>query len=194
MMLRRTRKPGPALCEPAWSPLAARRVPGCPAHFHAWLGDRGSLTRALIASCRGRFKVELIAQRRGDALPSEQALLDQGPPQATLVREVRLHCARHAWVFARTLIPFSSLRGPVNALTRLGQRPLGEVLFSDPTTRRIRVEVARITPRHRLFVRATAHLARKPAEIWGRRTLFAYRGQRILVNEVFLPGIAELRR
>lgn len=162
--------------------------------MHAWLSDGGSLTRSVIANCHGRFRVELIAQARGEALPGEAALLAAGQAQATLVREVRLHCGRDAWVFARTLIPMGSLRGPMHGLTRLGRRPLGEVLFSDPTTRRLRVEVARITPRHRLFARATAHLERRPASIWGRRTLFDYRGGRILVNELFLPGIPELRR
>ena len=162
--------------------------------MHAWLSDGGSLTRSMIRSCRGRFQVEVVAQDRGSALPSEALLLDAGAPQATLVREVRLRCDREAWVFARTLIPMGSLRGPAHTLTRLGRRPLGEVLFSDPTTRRLKVEVARITPRHRLYARATAHLRRRPAAVWGRRTLFDYGGERILVNELFLPGIAEFRR
>lgn len=161
--------------------------------MHAWLSDSGSLTRSVIAHCRGRFLVDLLDQSHGMALPSEASLLAAGPAQANLVREVRLHCGRDAWVFARTLIPMGSLRGPVHALTRLGRRPLGEVLFSDPTTRRLRVEVARITPRHRLFARATAHLGRQPTAIWGRRTLFEYRGELILVNELFLPGIPELK-
>lgn len=177
--------------EPRWTRLSARRLPGTTPSQHAWLADRGSLTRSVIAHCRKRFSVDLVAQGRGDALPSEAALLAAGPAQATLVREVRLNCGRQPWVFARTLIPMGSLRGPVHALTQLGRRPLGEVLFSDPTTRRLRIEVARITPRHRLFARATAHLRHKPALLWGRRTLFAYGGELILVNELFLPDIAE---
>lgn len=162
--------------------------------MHAWLSDDGSLTRSVIASCRGKFKVDVVAQGQGSALPSEAALLSAGPAQATVVREVHLYCGRRAWVFARTLLPMRSLRGPVHALTQLGRRPLGEVLFSDPTTRRLCVEVARITPRHRLFARATAHLRHPPEAIWGRRTLFEYGGENILVNELFLPGIGKLRR
>lgn len=162
--------------------------------MQAWLGDAGSLTRSMIRSCHGKFRVEVVAQDRGSALPSEALLLDAGPPQATLVREVRLRCGGEAWVFARTLIPMGSLRGPAHALTRLGRRPLGEVLFSDPTTRRLKVEVARITPRHRLFERATAHLRRRPDVIWGRRTLFEYGGERILVNELFLPDAGAFQR
>lgn len=180
--------------EPRWTTLSSRRLPGVDPCMHAWLSDNGSLTRSVIASCRKRFKVKLVSQGQGMALPSEAALLGAGPAQATLVREVRLHCGRHPWVFARTLMPMRNLRGPVHALTQLGRRPLGEVLFSDPTTRRLRVEVARITPRHRLFGRATAHLKRRPDAIWGRRTLFEYGGENILVNELFLPRTGTLRR
>jgi len=162
--------------------------------MHAWLRDPGSLTRSVVASCHEDFRVELIRQVHGAAFPGEAALLMAGSPQAHLVREVRLYCGRQAWVFARTLIPMCSLRGPAFCLSRLGQRPLGAVLFSDPTTRRIRVEVARITQGHRLFGPATDHLEHKPAEIYGRRTLFEYRRNLILVNELFLPAIGSLLR
>jgi len=193
MTFRRSTNTNIALREPNWTRLSVRRLPGATAGMHAWLSDRGSLTRSVITSCRGSFRVDLIEQGRGSALPSEAALLAAGPAQATLVREVKLCCGREAWVFARTLIPMKSLRGPVQALTRLGRRPLGEVLFSDPTTRRLRVEVAQITPRHRLFARATSHLHRRPGALWGRRTLFKYAGELILVNEVFLPRIPVLK-
>jgi chorismate--pyruvate lyase len=192
-MFRRTIIRSVAIREPAWTELSARRLPGATPHIHAWLSDSGSLTRSVIASCHGEFRVDLIAQGQGCALPSEAALLMAGPAQATLVREVKLYSGDEARVFARTLIPMKSLRGPVHALTQLGRRPLGEVLFSDPTTRRLRVEVARIVPRHRLFARATSHLNRRPDALWGRRTLFEYGGERILVNEFFLPGIPVLR-
>jgi chorismate--pyruvate lyase len=193
-MFRRSKAKTSAPREPVWTALSMRRLPGVSSRLHAWLADDGSLTRSVIASCRGRFRVDLIDQARGAALPSEAALLAAGPAQATLIRQVRLYCGSDAWVYARTLIPMGSLRGPVQALTRLGRRPLGAVLFSDPTTQRLRVEVARITPRHRLFAPATAHLTRLPAAIGGRRTLFDYRGNLILVNELFLPTIPELRR
>ena len=193
-MFKRRQSPTCALREPAWTPIGERRLPGVSPAGQAWLSDRGSLTRAVVASCDKQFRVELIRQEHANALPGEAALLDAGPAQSTLVREVRLYCGRRAWVFARTLLPLQRLRGPVMALTRLGQRPLGQVLFSDPTTRRLCVEVARITPRHRLFHRATVHLRQPPSAISGRRTLFEYRGERILVNELFLPDIGELRK
>jgi chorismate--pyruvate lyase len=188
-------KPVPcALSEARWTPLTTRRLPGIPNRLQAWLADHGSLTRAITAACTRGFAVELVSQRHAAALPSETVLLAAGPSQAMLVREVRLRCGKTTWVYARTLIPLRGLRGAVRGLTRLGQRPLGEVLFSDPTTRRRQVEVAMIHPRHRLFAAATAHLEAPPATVWGRRTLFDYRGCPILINELFLPAIPAMFR
>ena len=179
--------------EPTWTRLRQRRLPGVGPSPHAWLSDPGSLTRALVATCRGRFSVRVVRQGRGAALPSEARLLDSGPPQTSLVREVGLNCDAETWVFARTVIPAQDLRGPAVGLTILGQRPLGAVLFSDPTTRRLCVEVALVLPRHRLFARAAAQFESPPSRLFGRRTLFAYGGQRILVNELFHPDIPEIR-
>ena len=52
------------------------------------------------------------------------------------IREVQLLGDGQPWVFARTLIPADTLRGRGRRLTRLGTRPLGEVLFTDPGVRR----------------------------------------------------------
>ncbi len=188
-------KPSPcALNEARWTPLTTRRLPGVPQRLQAWLADHGSLTRAITTACSGDFAVDLVSQCHAAALPSESALLGVGPPQAMLVREVRLRCDRVTWVYARTLIPLRRLRGAARGLTKLGRRPLGEVLFSDPTTRRLKIEVARIQPRHRLYGAATAHLDIAPAAIWGRRTLFDYGGCPILINELFLPATPAMDR
>jgi chorismate--pyruvate lyase len=186
--------PRRALREARWTLLQGRRLPGVSTGMQAWLRDAGSLTRAVVSACDGVFDVELVAQRHAAALPSETRLLQAGPARAMQVREVRLRCAGQPWVFARTLIPMRGLHGAMRDLTRLGQRPLGEVLFSDPLTRRLRVEAACLRPRHWLFARATAHLEHPPACLWGRRTLFEYDGRPILVNELFLPGIPATRR
>ena len=68
------------------------------------------------------------------------------------------------------------------------------MLFADPNTRRLAVEVARITPRHALFHAAGSHLPSVPEAVWGRRTLFAFAGKRLLVNDIFLPTIPQRRR
>ena len=107
----------------------------------------------------------------------------------SLVREVELLCGGVPWVFARTLIPARSLRGPVRRLTRLGTKPLGAVLFSDPKVERGRMQIAHLFPRHPLFSSAVARLEQVPQDIWGRRTLYYLDRRPLLVNELFLPPI-----
>lgn len=175
--------------EPNWIELSQRRPAGVAQATFAWLKDRGSLTRAVIAACNGRFRVEVVGQGWGRPLPGEAHLLGSAGGAIALVREVRLHCDDRAWVYARTLIPATSLNGRARRLAYLGNRPLGAVLFADPATRRRRIQIARLHPRHALFAPAVAHLDSQPDELWGRRTLFEYAGKPILVNEFFLPDI-----
>jgi chorismate--pyruvate lyase len=106
-----------------------------------------------------------------------------------LIRQVYLYCDAIPCVFARTVIPRATLSGAERHLAVLGNRPLGAVLFADPTTRRDRVEVGSLGPKHPLFARAVKNLDHRPRMLWGRRTLFHYAGRPLLVNEIFLPGI-----
>ncbi len=156
----------------------------------SWLRDQGSLTQRVVRTCGGgSFRVRLLRQAWGSPLFSESRLLQVRRGQTTLVREVELLCDERPWVFARTLIPASSLRGSAQRLTHLGERPLGEVLFSNHRVRRGVTQIARLQPRHPLFVAATTNLQRQPQTLWGRRTLFYIAGRPILVNEIFLPEL-----
>ena len=143
-------------------------------------------------ACQGTFRVRLLHQGWGSPLASERRLLGMRRSETALIREVELLCDERPWVFARTLIPASSLSGGARRLAYLGERPLGAVLFADPTTRRGPVQLARLLPRHPMFAAAMDHMQDAPEELWGRRTLFHYAGKPILVNEIFLPGIPVL--
>lgn len=107
----------------------------------------------------------------------------------TLVRDVELLCNETPWVFARTLIPISSLKGSARRLTQLGEKPLGAVLFSDPTVLRGATQIAQLLPGHPLFDTASNHVDEKPEQLWGRRTLFYVEKRPLLVNEIFLPAL-----
>lgn len=156
---------------------------------HAWLRDQGSLTAAIIAHCQSQFSVALLGQYRARALPSEVRLLGIKSNEFAIVREVKLQCGDQTWVFARTVLPTSSLKGKARKLAYLGNRPLGAVLFASHSTQRRRIEMARFDARHTLFKAATSHLEQQPNDLWGRRTLFMYEGKPLLVNEIFLPDI-----
>lgn len=179
-----------SILEPHWGEWRLQRFSAVPAAVADWLRDEGSLTRRVIQACgNGVFRVRLLHQSWGAPLYSETKILRLRRGEATLIREVELLCDDHPWVFARTLIPATSLKGSARRLTQLGEKPLGAVLFSDPKVHRGITQIARLQPRHPLFAAATANLAQQPQELWGRRTLFYLSKRPILVNEIFLPEL-----
>jgi chorismate--pyruvate lyase len=177
-----------AALEPSWNHWRTRGL-ALPAGVDEWLLDPGSLTRRVQAACHGRFRVRLLHQGWGRPLYSETRLLRLRRGEIAIVREVELLCEEIPWVFARSLIPASSLRGRARRLAHLGEKPLGALLFADPNLRRGATQIARLLPRHPLYGAATGHLKVKPRELWGRRSLFFYAGKPLLVNEIFLPDI-----
>ncbi|MCW8943224.1 MAG: chorismate lyase [Sedimenticola sp.] len=155
-----------------------------------WLCDRGSLTARLKSASTDSFRVHVLYQGWGRPLESERRLLGMRRGGIAIVREVELICDGIPWVFARTLIPVRSLTGATRRLAHLGDRPLGEVLFADPTMERGVTEMAQLLPGHHLFSTATQHLSGARV-VWGRRTLFHLARKPLLVNELFLPDIPE---
>ncbi len=125
----------------------------------------------------------------GRTLYSEGAILRMRRGEAAIIREVELLVDDVPWVFARTIIPASSLRGPAKRLTLLGTKPLGEVLFAEPHTERVMMEMASLNRRHNLFNKAVRNMGSQPEQLWGRRTLFNLSGSNLLVNELFLPTL-----
>lgn len=155
-----------------------------PPDIRGWLLDEGSLTQRLLKASGGDFRVELAHQ--GWLRPSvdEAQRLNLAHHEVAQVRETRLVCRNEPWVYARSIIPASSLEGRNRRLMQLGNRSLGELLFRDPSMRRDPFEVARINPAAGLV----------PAKLqgdrvlWGRRSRILLHGYPLLVGEIFLPA------
>jgi chorismate--pyruvate lyase len=175
--------------EPVWHHSDRLRRHALSAEWRHWLVDDSSLTRRLQCACRGQFRVELISLRMEPPMLSEARALARPPREIALVRQVRLLCDDRPWVFARTVIPLPSLHGGLRRLTQLGTQPLGAVLFADPRLQREPLEIARITPRHRLYPMATSSGGMKAGSLWGRRSVFRLHGNPLLVSEFFLPTL-----
>ena len=154
-----------------------------------WLFDSTSLTARLVAACSGKFRVEVISQGWQRPMLNEEQCLKIPANRHALVRQVYLYCDDTPWVFARTVIPHTTLRGKEKHLAHLQNKPLGAVLFADPTMRRSEVEVAEIKHGQRLYHTATARLNSEPGSIWGRRSVFYLHDKPLLVSEIFLPEI-----
>jgi chorismate--pyruvate lyase len=176
-----------------WRPVRQVLRRQIPKDTLGWLLDPGSLTRRVLAVCPGRFRVAVLYQGWRAPLLNEARFLGIDPGGYAFVREVYLQCDDQPWVYARTIIPRSTLTGRERRLAHLSARPLGEVLFADPSMARGDVEVARLRPEDGLYRIATARCTRRPPALWGRRSLFTLHGKPLLVNEIFLPPIPPCR-
>lgn len=157
-----------------------------PAGLWDWLLDPASLTRRLQDACDGQFRVQLLHQGWARPLADEARALKLRGGQRAVVREVYLLCRGKPCVFARTVIPRATLSGKYRRLTRLGNKSLGAVLFSDPAMRRSAVRIAALAAGQTLFEHAARGLAKAPRLIWGRRSLFYLAGKPLLLSEIFL--------
>lgn len=174
-----------------WKPHRYFLRSSIPADLSGWLLDRESLTLRLQQLCPapppGGFRVQVLSQLQAMPRLDEMQALAMQPREMAVIRQVLLLCGKQPWVYARTVIPVSSLRGKLQQLTGLGTRPLGGVLFADPGMRRGMLELAEIFPGQAVFAAATAHMQHQPASIWGRRSVFRLSGKPLLVSEIFLP-------
>lgn len=150
--------------------------------------DTGSLTATLIALSGGEFRVEVLHQTLESPSLHEQRRLGMSLRQLALVREVVLYGNNEPWVFARSVLPLSSLTGPLRHLRKQGNRPLGAFLFGQPHLRRSAIALASIS-RHHTYLPANL-TGDKPN--WARRSVFSIGTKPLLVSEVFLDDLCRL--
>ena len=163
--------------------LSASQLPAPPSALQCdWLFDQGSLTRRLTELADQQFSV-LPLLEGWQVLRADECLALQVPDGSQgWVREVYLRGHGQPWVFARSVAARSALEGSSLDLAHLGNRSLGELLFSDQA-----------------FVRGPLQACRYPAawlpsavcseQLWARRSDFSRGALALLVVEVFLPSL-----
>lgn len=173
----------------AWlSADAADALPEDPG-LRGWLLDVGSLTSRLRRACNDGFRLELLGEA-DEAVPGDaRPLLDFDMARA---RRVRMFCGATLCVCATTLMPGVTLAGDP-WLAKLGDRPLGDALLERGGIHRSAFEYTRTDPDHPLFAPALEGIDIRPAWVWARRSLFSLAAGRLLVYEIFLPGLTRCR-
>ncbi len=164
--------------------------------YRQWLIERGSLTKRLQSKTK-RFQVQPLAVNDGLPYLDESVLLGLVPHHQALLRDVMLMDDKQALVFAHSVLPHTSLRGVWRGLSRLDNKPLGAALFADPRVLRAPLQYKKISQHHFLYKQVAQHVHRLPPFLWARRSIFqlnsAYKHQTIMVTEVFLPALLELK-
>ena len=173
--------------EPRWSThLPSHRLPE--PGLRNWLLDAGSLTAKLIKLSNGKFRVQVLQQVYGRASKSEALALGIDFGALCLIREVILRGKDQPWVFARSVLPLTSLTGSIRHLRKQRNRPLGAFLFSQPHLKRSPIALSFIN-RHHTYV---PDELLNDAEVCGRRSIFWLHDKPLLVSEVFLPDFPKI--
>jgi len=170
-----------------WNPAPLTMSP----RIRNWLQNSGSLTRRIQQRCNN-FRVEPVFQSLATACNDELAILKLRPGELAHVREVYLYCGKTPVVFAHSVVARKDLRGAWCGLSKLGNKSLGTMLFTNPITKRTPFEFRKLNPTHPLFYQACKNMTILPDKLWARRSLFTLDGQPILVTEVFFPAILGL--
>ena len=157
-----------------------------PYEFKSWLFDNSSLTAKIIDTCNGKFRVEVLSEERATPAPDEIQLLGLRYRSHAIIRQVLLYCDDRPWVYARSIIPMTTLIGPLRRLSKLGNKPLGAVLFSNKKIVRGDMEITVLEPGHPNY-----HWTGQVGDeaIFGRRSIFSLNKKSVLVSEFFLPDI-----
>lgn len=152
-----------------------------------WLVEPSSLTARLKRHCR-EFRVEVLGQQI-ELCQSHEAndMIKVG--QQVLSREVLLYCDNVPQVFARSLLPLSTLTDEEQELAELGDKPLGQVLFNNPTLERKNLTIATFDQNSTVgqFVKSLSIDVEAEFTMWGRSSLFFVHHKPLMVAEVFLP-------
>lgn len=159
-----------------------------PASLSPWLFDVSSLTARIIELCGDGFSVHVISQHWQKLDSEEASAMALKNVRSALVRQVLLCCDKQPLVYARTVIPSTTIQGAQRRYANMGNRPLGAMLFADRTMRREVVQVGRLCQKHE-----ANQYADTDEPVWGRRSVFRVAGKPILVSEYFLPELLQLK-
>jgi chorismate--pyruvate lyase len=154
-----------------WYPASLIGRLTCHTNHQAWLLDKGSLTKKLRQHCP-LIRVEVIHEGFGPLFFDEAQALNLPAHHQAWIRQVKLICQDQPLIYARSVIPNFSIQNPWWRLKKLGQQPLGEVLFSQPHLARTEFEFCRanwLTPK-----------------TLARRCVFSQHQAPLLLTEVFL--------
>ena len=166
-----------------WQPAHGGILVQMPENLGPWLIDEGSLTRKLVALSQDQFEVQVLRQEVATPGAAEANALKMTQQTPVMIREVVLKGRGRPWVFARSILPMTTMTGRLAGLRTLSNQPLGELLFQDPSMTREPLEAACLPAR---ILSVPAALAAGDEPLWARRSVFFLDQKPLLVSEVFL--------
>ena len=148
------------------------------------LAHRGSLTQRFKEVMGVTPRLTRLKQKREFVPLEERELLPISAREYALVREIKMSKGRDDWMFARTVIPNSTLSGAARRIGNLKDAPIGKILFGRNGAQRTSLQLE-LTAN---FPQSLLDLGSKPVHpLWKRQSIFQFDSGPILVTELFLP-------
>jgi chorismate--pyruvate lyase len=135
----------------------------------SWLLEKGPITKRI--KTMGTFKLKLIQDKISEVEKSEILFLNSKKGKFR-VREVKLFCNGEPKIFARTIIPVITIEEGFSDLGKIGNKPLGDILFEKKIFTKEEIVFASFKYEEYLF--------------WGRNTKYTVKGYPFSVMELFL--------
>lgn len=162
-----------------------------------WINDTGSLTlRLKRALSIEQIDVFLLKHEFDEVYDFEWEELEVSKSERMLVREIFLGFFSsenfRPLVFARSIIPESSMQSGNESLKHLGAESLGQILFTSPSMKREQPVASCLQQPHDIYKSVQKRLPYLPKNLWGRRSVFSMNDKPLLVQEYFLPLFCEL--
>ncbi len=149
-----------------------------------WMMQADSMTATMKLKFGKNFYLKLLSQSKQYLTTSEASLLKMPVSQPVMVRVVEMGGVKPC-LWGRAILTEKLLSGETaKPLLQLGEKPLGEVLFQDPTLVRTEFEIAKIFPDQAEARWIQAYSVHWP--VTARRSLFYFFKKPLLLTEVFL--------
>lgn len=172
-------------CHNLWLTRDSSNISHLDDELVSWLFDQDSLTQRLQSHCK-HFQVRVLREGLAQVSPQEQQLFPAC--DAIYSREVLLICDGKPQVYARTLIPQTTLSYANSLLRDIGNTSLGEVLFRAKNMQRHAIEITEFEQNSIMAKFANELTGTAPHPLWARRSMFTLDDNPLNVSEVFLPG------
>lgn len=136
----------------------------------SWLSESGPITNRIKLS--QKFELELLNDEI-DEISKEEKLFLNSVSETFRVRRVILLGNNTPVVYAKSVIPSSTIENGLSSLGKIGNAPLGDILFTPGVFTKLEMVCA-------------SFLSKEKNIYWGRKIKYSVNSEPISVMEVFL--------
>ena len=123
-----------------------------------WLTNKASLTQQLRTFTQDKITHHLLYDDWG--------ILDQN--EEAWIRKMEWRLYDETWIAATVMIPATSITPETDALTRIGKRSIGDILFQDPQ-----------------LTRSDFTFSKEVGHGWSRQSVFYFKQHPLIIREHF---------